>query len=239
MSVVVTIHGIMTRRGSKDNWQREFEEWLLDKNIGVTYRPFEYGWLGPINSWRAKCIDWITDLLHLPRLTRRTRINEFKAFLIKVREDHPRDNIHIVAHSFGTFITTEALMELDVEYPSFKACSVSLVAGIISSNLTRSGYNYLLDNNVGSLYAWSSHNDRVVRFIAVPPFGHLGYWGLVRPGIEEDRIRPIYQPVSLLRAFNNHTGYEHSGYFDDADTFYPKVVDNMGEAEEWSRSQKK
>ncbi len=241
-TAIVSIHGILTKEKDDDKWQETFDTWLDENRTGILHLPYTYGWLGPINSWLAKTFDWLSDTLKLPRWTRRTRIENFKKFLYKVIGEYgSTNNIHIMAHSFGTFIATEALKEMSAKNHEYFICSVNLVAGIISSNIEKNGYDRLLGNGrVGTFHSWSSHSDKVVRYIARWPFGHLGYWGIIRPYVSEDRTNPARKPYAGYRAFNNHDNiYYHNGYFTFENIFYPAFLTNIKGAEKWEETRRK
>lgn len=240
-TVIVSIHGILTGRSDEDTWQENFDSWLAYNKPRIDHEPFVYGWLGPINSWLAKTFDWISDTFKVPRWTRRTRIENFKKFLLWVIYEHGDDaHIHIMAHSFGTFIVTEALKELETKLTDYSVCSVNLIGGIISSKIETNGYARLLDNRtIGTFHNWSSYYDRVVRYMARWPFGHIGYWGIIRPKALEDRSRPLRKPYKKYRAFNNHREHRHNGYFTEGAIFYPEFLKNIKEAEKWEDTLRK
>ncbi len=229
-TVIVTIHGIMT--GDKTSWQPTFDWWLRIKHPNwygntLVHEPFSYGWLGPINSWLARILDFVSDTFKIKRVTRKIRVDRFKKFLIKVKEKYPSGEFHIIAHSFGTWITSEAIEEL----PKLPFVTVTYVGSILSSRLRRNKFDKRIEQGkVGTYNIWSSHNDKVVRFIALPPFGHLGYWGILT-GNQQDRIKPLRQPYNNYRIFNTQTDYSHSEYFDDPDVFYAKVLFDVFQAE--------
>jgi len=59
---------------------------------------------------------------------------------------------------------------------------------------------------------WCSHKDTVVRYLAVPPFGHIGYWGILTID-EDDRAYPKWKPYPHFALYNRETDYEHTNYF--------------------------
>jgi pimeloyl-ACP methyl ester carboxylesterase len=205
-TIVVSIHGIMTRKDDLTDWEEDFGKWLLVNHPEIQYIKFKYGWIGPIRSW----LSTIMDVLKLPDWINNLSIEKFTQLLIQLRQDNPDAKIHIVSHSYGTWVTWNTLLD----YPWLKIQSVAFVAGVISAHIRKNKLDELLKNKeIKSVFVWCSHDDEVVRLIALPPFGHLGYWGILRKDHPEDRVFPLVQPYPKLELYNRLTDYEHDEYF--------------------------
>ena len=210
-TIIITIHGIMTNINEPDDWQEKFGKWLHETRSGdifisdLIHKPFSYGFLTPLRAFISSFLRW----LKRPNFTDRWVINKFRNFLQQVKDEHPDAKIHVIAHSFGTYVTHEVLMEKPIFVQSVTMCGA-----VISSHVSRNYIDDLLNcGQIKACFNWSSHNDIVVRPIALPPFGHLGYWGFLRPGVDIDRVNPQPKPFTNLNIYNHHTEFTHSGYF--------------------------
>ena len=221
-TIIISLHGIMTKMKGQD-WEEDFGQWLAINHPSILYVKFKYGWIGPVFSWLStimynlKLPNWVTDLI----------IKKLRKLLDQLRKDNPDAKIHIVCHSYGTWVTWRTILE----NPSVKIQSVTLVAGVISAHIEKNKLGQILQKRqVKSVFVWCSHDDEVVRVIAIPPFGHLGYWGILRKGHVEDRIRPLEHPYPRLELYNRLTDYEHSGYF--IEPTFKKIVKDIRYSEE-------
>jgi len=236
-TIIVTVHGIEYPKKPEDDWQKLFTNWLKVKYNNYLYgkelvhESFSYGWLNRVHSWVIKIIDWVCDAAKVPNLVTLVRAKKFRNFLRKVANQYPDSKIHIVAHSFGTFVVCEALLR----YSSLRVQSLNLVAGVVSSRLSVNSLDTLLERNqVKRIDSWSSYSDRVVKYLALWPFGHVGYWGFLRPNHPKDKTQPQHLPFPGLKIYNNHTAYSHTGYFKDEDAFYPRILANIFKAETYA-----
>ena len=203
-TLIISVHGICVNIDANDAWQIPFDQFIKSTYPSevadgtLVHLPFSYGFIGAVTSWFG--------LFKLPHLL---AVHRYKKFLAAVAANYPDYNIHIVAHSFGTVLSQEVLYE---EMAYVKISSLHLLGGVVSAHIQN---NYLdemlLANEVGYCVVWSSHDDEVARF-APPPFGHLGYWGIIRDNAE-DRTAPAWKPYEYLRLYNRPTNYEHNGYF--------------------------
>jgi len=209
-SIIVPIHGILTDVRKKDDWAERFEAWLWVKypiemkSKELVFKQFSYGYLTPFVSWLTTVFNALKWKTWLDKLS----VTRFKRFILKVREENPDANIHIIAHSFGTWTTQRVLRA----HPSVNVQSVTLLGSAISAHISK---NYIDDmiirKQIKVCFSWSSHNDNVIRFVP-PPFGHLGYWGFLTWDVR-DRISPKRKPFENLEIFNIHTNRPHTNYF--------------------------
>jgi len=203
-TLIVSIHGICSNIDANDAWQIPFDSWIKQTYPTETaagdliHLPFSYGVVGAITSWFG-----------LFQLSKMMAVRRYKKFLDSVAANYPGYKVHIIAHSFGTVVSHQVLYE---ELSYIKVTSLHLIGGVISAHIQN---NYLdemlMANELEYCVVWSSHDDEVARF-APPPFGHLGYWGIIRD-YTGDRTKPVWQPYEYLKLFNRPTGYEHNGYF--------------------------
>lgn len=200
--LIISVHGIFSNIDASDAWQHAFDIWLRSfyaeemQSTNLVHLPFSYGILGPIGAWTG-----------VSNLSMSLSVNRFTKFLRAVIKAYPGYKIHIVAHSFGTWVVHQTLND----YPEWADITgLHLFGGVISAHIQK---NYLDETlmwkQVQYCVVWSSHNDLVVRFLAIPPFGHIGYWGIIR-NYTEDRIRPVWQPYEYISLYNRVTDHGHN-----------------------------
>ena len=204
-TLIISIHGICSNIDASDAWQLPFDNWLKTTYPIETaaqdliHLPFSYGIVGAVTSW-----------VGLFKLSHTIEVRRYRKFLASVIANYPDYQIHVIAHSFGTVLSQEVLYE---DMPYTKIASLHLIGGVISAHIQN---NYLdemlMSNAMKYCVIWSSHNDTVARF-APPPFGHLGYWGIIRDYEAEDRVKPTWQPYEYLKLYNRPTEYTHNSYF--------------------------
>lgn len=198
--IIISVHGICSNIDANDAWQTPFDELIRSlypaevASGTLIHLPFSYGIFGPISAW-FRLFDFAKSIV-----TKR-----FQKFLRTVVANYPGYKIHIVAHSFGTCVVHQTLYD----NPDTQITSLHLLGGVISAHIQE---NYLdeilMMNQLQYCVVWSSHEDIVARF-APPPFGHLGYWGIIRD-YTNDRTTPVWQPYEYLKLFNRVTNYGHN-----------------------------
>lgn len=212
-TIIVTIHGILTNIDESDSWQAAFRLWLnkaYSNEVAdgtLVQLPFSYGMIGPIWAFILNTMAWAG----LARFVSPFATRRFKKFLQETAKNYPEYEIHIVAHSFGTWVTQESLEEV-AGRTDVCIKSLHLFGAVISAHIQRNYLDeFLMSKQLGYCVVWSSHNDTVVRYLAVPPFGHAGYWGIIRDYHPEDRTKPIWQPYDYLQLYNRTTEAAHDG----------------------------
>lgn len=221
--ILFTIHGIQ-RRISLDHWQDRFHKWVHVNVPAFRYIPYRYGFWFGIVPYLATFHQFKTVAF-----LRRFFIRGFLRKLRKVQERNPGAKLHIVAHSFGSWVVHEALYDCGVPIET-----LHLVGSVVSSHIERNYLDFLLElGDVKRIYIWSSKDDEVVQYVP-PPFGHLGYWGLIDSKVTADRDKPRRQPYYWLKAFNYPVRFKnnrlggHSEYFTDK-MFSQIIKDSLGE----------
>lgn len=213
--IIISIHGILTDAIKKDNWQDVFKDWVesnydeeLSQNI-LEYHNFSFGYLTPVRSWIRRWLVPMLEKMGLSHLPDEWAITKFKKFLLKVKQENPGARVHLISHSYGTWVTVRMLRR----NPNLKVQSITLTGSIISAHIRKNGIPKLLaKKQIKACFNWSSHSDTVVK-ISPPPFGHLGYWGFLSTD-PQDRISPKERPFPLLQIFNRHSkDYDHNDYF--------------------------
>lgn len=189
--VIVTIHGI--RWKAAGDWQLGLGEFINVQNPEIVVQDFRYGHVMGVVAWTMT----INGLLWLTKGLRKKYVGEFAAFLRRTAAEFPGHEISIAGHSFGTWITYEALRE----HPDIRVANVVLIAGVIPHRIQQTEIRNMLERGqIQSIHATSSTGDEVVGKIAVPPFGKLGYFGF-RSG-RENGWRIEAKPFESLELYN-------------------------------------
>jgi len=200
--LVITIHGVQTKR-NKSNWQEEFENFVLYHSADCEVVNFKYGyWLG--------VLPWIATFPtpFLAKWLKNHYTKKFRKFIKKQVRKYKPEHLHLIGHSFGTWITHSILLDLQIPLQT-----VHLIAPVVSAHIKRNDLDSaVLDRKTNHVYIYSSKADEVCR-LAPYPFGHLGYWGLIDRQQPQDRTQARKQPYLHLPLFNVVTQYEHGGYF--------------------------
>lgn len=209
-TLIVSLHGIRTKQEDPKEWQLLFDKWLREnypKEIEdgtLVHLPFSYGVVSVFRFLTVGFFTW----LRMTKVVNHIAISKFTKFLTDTIPAYPGYDIHIISHSFGTWVSHETLKN----NPGIKAKSVHLIGGIISAHIRNNWLDELLmTKQIQKCIIWSSHSDGVVRF-ATPPYGHIGYWGAITED-DRDRIKPPWQPFTHLALFNRATNFGHSDYF--------------------------
>lgn len=225
--IIVTIHGIHTNRGEK-NWQDKFASLIRFNNPEINVVSFKYGYVFAVLSWLASWAAGIDSRFHLWLWKKSTPSYtiQFVKLLKNLRANNPDAEISIVGHSFGTWITYEALEHLAHTGIDFK--KVVMIAGIITCHLEYLALgDWLAHKHIQTIQAISSHNDFVVKNIALFPFGHLGVYGFVREGHAEDKVK-MMQVVAQGIYNTDASPLDHDGVTDERlAEFYPKIIEGI------------
>lgn len=209
-TLIISLHGIRTKEEDPKEWQIEFDGWLRKNyeteiaNATLVHLPFSYG---VVSVFRFLTIGFFT-WLRLTSVVNSIAINKFTKFLTDTVAAYPGYKIHIVAHSFGTWVSHETLRN----NANLKISTLNLFGGIISAHIRNNWVDeMLMTKQMERCVVWSSHSDGVVRF-ATPPYGHIGYWGAITEA-DKDRIKPPWQPFAYLELYNRSTSFGHCDYF--------------------------
>ena len=199
--IVITIHGIHTK--ALKSWQPSMWGYIKRRDPLIKVFTYKYGYLLAPFSWYIT----FTRALRIPSFFRKFVIGRFAKYIEKLQKKFPDHEISIIAHSFGTWITYNALGRKE----DIKIKNLVLVSGVISSHVEKLDLlNWLEMGKVKTVHAWSSHEDDVVGKCAIPPFGKLGHRGFVRYGKEEDKKDPQEKPYPA-EIYNHCTTEGHSG----------------------------
>lgn len=108
MKIVVTLHGIRTR----GEWQKKVTPYLA--RYGIIPYHLDYGWFGVLSF----ILPWV----------RKSRVQWFRNELHDLLDRTGTKKVSIIAHSFGTYLVTEAL---EAENGNFRYDRVVLTGSIV------------------------------------------------------------------------------------------------------------
>ena len=195
MRVIIAIHGI--RSPKKDNWIYD----LCDlgardaRFAGDQFLPYYYGFLPALGSINA--------------FARYNFIRGFMKFLRAQRKQYPRADFSIVAHSYGTEMSFQAVKRSgeDGKDP-IKVDKLILVASVVSGHREIPYTDTLRAGKVRELHCYCSYADEVCRY---NPFGHSGCFGFLKIAYD---ITGYDKPFADLKLFNHQQKtLGHSDYF--------------------------
>lgn len=196
---VITIHGIHTR--DMTTWQDDFRVFAKAQNPDVKFFQYEYGYTLGVFAWWAN----LTNYFGVPEFFRNRAIRHFSDYITRLQKKFPDYEFSILAHSFGTWISYNAM----ICTPEINLNNLVLVGGVISEHWERLQIgNWLEEGRVNSVHAYWAHDDSVVGYIAVEPFGKLGRYGFIRKNVIDDLKEPLPQPYPGFRIFN----WQHEGH---------------------------
>ncbi|MBF0387807.1 MAG: hypothetical protein HQL20_08130 [Candidatus Omnitrophica bacterium] len=206
---IITIHGV--RWKTREDWQTRVGVFFKTVSPEVKVIHFRFGQLLAVFSW------WLSlaSFLKLPSWLRRYYLRGFSQFMQELREECPDYEFSILAHSFGGWIVEQAMQKdknIRIKNLVFVHCPIAI---FIERTLF---WNWLETRRIGRLFAWSSHNDLVIKAVAQKPLGKNGYRGFIRHTHSKDRTRPAHKPYPL-ELYNIRTNENHFGVIDKLDHY--------------------
>ncbi|MFA5062814.1 MAG: hypothetical protein WC578_01905 [Candidatus Omnitrophota bacterium] len=197
MRAIIAIHGI--RSNKKDNWIYSFCDFAkADLRFqGDVVLPYYYGFLPAIDSVNG------FDRLRF--------IRGFMKFLRGVKSDYPQADLNIVAHSYGTEISFQAIKrsgEDSVKKGPILVNKLILAGSIVSAHREIPYADTLRAGKIKEMHCYCSYEDEVCRY---NPFGHSGCFGFLKH-VHDPVCYP--KPFDDLNIFNHQTNtLEHCDYF--------------------------
>lgn len=221
--IIFTIHGIRTPQ-NKSVWQEEFNEYVRCHSNEVIVYSFKYGYWHGVLPWLATLpCPLLSNLLRsiysraFNKYVEKTLTQDFPECLSTYQPSNEQTvpQIHLIAHSFGTWITHDLLTQhLLRKIKVYPLQSIYLIAPVVSAHIDRNNLDsFLLRQVVKRIFVYSSKHDEVCH-LAPPPFGHAGYWGIIDRFQPEDREQARFQPYEYLSLYNiTKPTFEHGDYF--------------------------
>jgi|GEM_PF-2120925 len=208
MRAIIAIHGI--RSYKKDNWIYQFCDFAKQDSRfkDDILLPYYYGYLPSF-----QCVEGVKRF-HL--------IKGFMKFLRTVKTDYPGIDLNIVAHSYGTEISFQAIKRSGEDSKTKGPILINkliLVGSIVDEYREIPYTDTLRAGKIRELHCYCSYEDEVCRY---NPFGHSGCFGFLK-----DVHDPVCHehPFADLNIINHQTNtMEHSQYF-EGDKFKKEWLD--------------
>ena len=205
--IIFAIHGV--RSGKKGNWVYDFTDFAKKdpRFVGDVFVPHWYGRL-------------YATLAMVPFI-KYTRVKRLKKVLREIISENPGYELNIVAHSYGTELSFQAIKTSGEDGGSFiKANKLILVSGIVSRHREIPYTDTLRAEKIKELHCYCSYEDEVCRFLN--PIGRCGYSGFSKDKYDS-KCYP--KPIDDLEIYNHQVEIlEHSDYFKETE-YYKEWLD--------------
>jgi len=148
MKILISLHGVRSR----GKWQKELGEYINKcGRTDIYYHAYKYG--------------WIPSFYSIIPFIRRYHVNRFRKWLYRKIYPLYGENLNIVAHSFGTYISFHALKD------SLGCKILILFGGILHC---REDFEGIIPDQIKEIQNFHSLEDEVCKF---NPLGHSGHYG--------------------------------------------------------------
>jgi len=206
MRIIFAIHGIRSKEVG--NWVFNFIEFAKKdaRFQGDIFVPHTYG--------------FVPATLSVQPLFKFMSVKRVMGNLRKLQQAYPDADLNIVAHSYGTELSFQAVKRSGEDgKPIIKANKLILVAGIVSAHREIPYADTLRAGKIKELHCYCSYADEVCRY---NPFGHCGCFGFLRSAYD---MQCYPKPFDDLGIYNHQTNtMEHCDYF-KGDKFYNEWLD--------------
>lgn len=183
--LIVLVHGIQTT----GRWHESLRRLVEDKEPGVVIHGHNHG----VVSFATLLIPW-----------RRTpKVRQFKEELLAVVSGESWDRIDIVAHSFGTYIVAEALLQLERDVSGTKLPRISTLLFAGSVLPAKYPWRELVGRRVDRIVNDCGIYDKAL-LLTIFPVPRLGLAG-----------RAGFQGFTGHDLINRWFALGHSGFFDE------------------------
>lgn len=214
--VIILLHGMNTLAA----WQQTMKE-ELESNENIKVLPFSYGFYGPFKFF-------------FPKKFKHEPIEEIKKNIAVAFKRNPKSKFSLVAHSFGSFVTSE-ILSLDESIGS-RISNIILCGSIVKRTYAweRFPEELLILNEVGSSDIWP-----VLAAHANEEYGSTGTFGFNGP-VVRDRFHSIkhsdYFKIEFIKDFwvpffiHGHIKPSHWG---KSDRKYPLIIEKIHALPTW------
>ena len=206
MRLIVAIHGIQSPK--KGNWIYDFCDFgKKDKRFAAdVFVPYYYGFLPALESINA--------------FDRYNHIRALMKFLRLTQQQYPNGNLSMVAHSYGTDMSFQAVKRSGEDgRDPILVDKLILVAGIVSAHREIPYTDTLRAGKIKQMHCYCSYDDEVCRY---NPFGHSGCFGFLRSAYDMTCYDKPFKDLAIY----NHQQFSlgHSDYFNGT-KFYKEWLD--------------
>jgi len=208
--IIFAIHGI--RSPKQGNWIFDFTNFTKQdpRFKDDVFIPYYYGYILAVES--------------VIPVVKYDAVKIVRGDLLKIIKDNPNCELNIIAHSYGTELSFQAIKRSGDEYatPSIFVNKMILVSGIVSRCREIPYSDTLRLGKIKQLHCYCSYEDEVCKFLN--PFGRCGYSGFARDKYDK-KCYP--KPFDDLEIYNHQVDIlEHSDYFKDT-KYYKEWLDIM------------
>jgi pimeloyl-ACP methyl ester carboxylesterase len=204
--IILAIHGI--RSPQQGCWIYAFRDFVKQDSRfkDDIFVPYYYGYVLAV---------WSANLFF-----RFGEIREFMKALRKLTNDNPDCELNIVAHSYGTQLSYQAVKRSGEDgEPSIKVNKMILVSSVVSRHGEIPYDDTLRAGKIRQLHCYCSYKDPVCRFAI---FGHSGYHGFSRDRYDS---KCYLKPFPDLEIYNHQVdNLGHGGYFEGT-KYYKEWLD--------------
>lgn len=151
-SILIAVHGMKTR----GTWKNEFASVITENTDEFHYCPWDYG-------------NFCFGIINM--VTKKKIIEEFKNFYEEKIYMKNYDKIHIVAHSFGTYIVFKALQRFDI----IKFNKIIFLGSPLKKNIN--WHENRLNEKFDKIYFYIAKSDNVLDFAWIVGLGNSGNSG--------------------------------------------------------------
>ena len=193
--IIFAIHGI--RSNKQGNWVYDFTDFAKQdpRFKDDVFEPYYYGFV-------------LATVSVIP-FFKYARVNRLKEVLRKIVNDNPDYELNIVAHSYGTELSFQAIKTSgeDGKLPII-ANKVILVSSVVSRHHEIPYDTTLRAGKIKQLHCYCSFEDEVCNYA---PFGHSGCFGFSKDRYDS-KCYP--KPFDDLEIYNHQVEkLEHGDYF--------------------------
>lgn len=204
--IIFAIHGIRSHK--QGNWVYDFTNFAQQdpRFKNDILEPYYYGFV----LATASVIPFF----------KYAKVNKLKGILRKIINDNPNCELNIVAHSYGTELSFQAIKTSGEDgKPPITANKVILVSSVVSRHREIPYDTTLRAGKIKQLHCYCSFEDEVCNYA---PFGHSGCFGFSKDRYDS-RCYP--KPFDDLEIYNHQVEkLEHGDYFRDT-KYYKEWLD--------------
>jgi len=195
MRIIFAIHGIRSKK--KGNWIYDFIDFAKKdpRFKDDVFFAYTYG--------------FVPAVLSINPFFKYHSVKRLMKVLRKLTAKNPKRSLNIVAHSYGTELSFQAIKRSGEDgKPAIKLDKLILVSSVVSRHGEIPYSDTLGAGKIKQLHCYCSYEDEVCRF---NPFGHSGYAGFSRDKYDS-KCYP--KPFDDLEIYNHQAQIaEHSDYF--------------------------
>ena len=195
MRIIFAIHGIRSKK--EGNWVFDFINFAKADNRlrGDIFKPYTYGFVPAVLS--------VNPFFKFHSVKRVMKV------LRKLKKQYPDADLNIVAHSYGTELSFQAIKRSGEDgKEKIKVNKLILVGGIVSAHREIPYNDTLREGKIKEMHCYCSYEDEICRY---NNFGHSGCFGFLR-NAHNPKCYP--KPFDDLEIYNHQTyTLEHCDYF--------------------------